>query len=214
MATCSSSVPDLDASGDNLYGSRICRQDFVHWAWDAFDFDEGDWVNGFGFEDVCNNTMPLGRTMGAIWALTYSSPNYPRESGDSNILEWGCKFARNAIDEVDGRCGNGGAFAGTYTGAGADDRTELYLPFFYGQNVVLRAGTLLHESRHANGRDHDAGNNDSSWEYNGAWRWQVCWLAWFAIEGQFTTPALQLMARQRANNILNSRFNKPPGFNV
>jgi hypothetical protein len=214
MAHCTYSVPDLDASGDNLYGPRICWQEFVDWAWDAFDFDKGDWDDGFGWENVCSNTMPLGRTMAAIWALTYSSPHFPRESYDSNILEWGCRFARNHIDEVDGRCGDGNAFAATWEGAFVDDRTELYMPFFYGENVVLRAGTILHESRHADGKGHDSGKNDSSWGYNGAWRWHVCWLAWFAFEAQFTTPALKTAATQKANNILNTRFDTPPGFNV
>ena len=36
MATCTFNVPDLNASGDNLYGPRICNQAFVDWAWDEF----------------------------------------------------------------------------------------------------------------------------------------------------------------------------------
>jgi hypothetical protein len=152
--------------------------------------------------------------MSGIWCLTYSSPNFPRESYDSNILEWGCRFARNAIDEVDGRCGSGGAFAYTQWGPFTDDLTRLYLPFFYDEGVSLRAGTLLHESRHADGKGHDSGNNDSSWEYNGAWRWQVCWLAWFAFEGVNASTAMKTQARQRANSIINNNFDTHPGFNV
>lgn len=215
MTTCTSVVPDLDASGDNLYGPRICWQPFVDWAWDAFDFDKEDWDGGFGFDDVCDNTLPLSRALSGIWCLTYSSPRFPSESYDGNILEWGCRFARNAIDEVDARCGSGGTtIARTQTGALADDWTQLYLPFFYGQGVSLRAGTLLHESRHADGKHHDKGDNDSSWEYNGAWRWQVCWLAWFAFEGTNSSAAMRTQATQRANNIINGNFEKHPGFNV
>lgn len=214
MASCTYSVPDLNASGDNLYAPRICWQPFVDWAWDAFDFDHDDWDDGFGYEAVCDNTQPLGRTMEGIWCLTYSSPNFPSESYDSNILEWGCRFARNHIDELDGRCGDGSAFATTYWGPFTDDRTQLNLLFFYGEGVSLRAGTILHESRHADGVGHDSGNNDSSWDYNGAWRWQVCWLAWFAHEGVNTSVAMQTQATQRANNILNSNFDVNPGFNV
>ena len=214
MATCTASVPNLDASGDNLYAPRICWQPFVDWAWEAFDFDKDDWDDGFGYDQVCDNTRPLCRTLSGIWCLTYSSPNFPSESYNSNILEWGCRFARNAIDELDARCGSGGTIARTQWGPLVDDWTQLYLPYFYGQGVSLRAGTLIHEARHADGKGHDSGNNDSSWGYNGAWRWQVCWLAWFAAAGMSTSVAMKAQARQRANNIINNNFDTHPGFNV
>lgn len=214
MATCTATVPDLNSSGDNLYGPRICWQAFIDWAWDAFDFDKGDWDDGFGYEAVCDNTRPLSRTLSGIWCLTYSSPNFPRESYNSNILEWGCRFARNNIDELDARCGSGGSIAYTRWGPIIDNYTQLYLPFFFGQGVSLRAGTLIHEARHADGKGHNSGSNDSSWSYNGAWRWQVCWLAWFAFEGVATSTAMKNQARQRANNIINTNFDTHPGFNV
>jgi hypothetical protein len=213
MTTCTFNVPNLDATGDTLYGPRICNQPFIDWAWNAFDFDQGDWDDGFGYEEVCNNRRPLSRTMSGVWCLAYSAENYQNESYDSNILQWGCRFARNAIDEVDGRCGDGSAIARTTWGPFVDDRTELYLGYF-AQSVSLRAGSLVHEARHADGRGHDAGNKDSSWGYNGAWRWQVCWLAWFAAAGTRTSAAMKTAARQRANNILNSDFVQNPGFNV
>ena len=106
MASCTYQVPNLDTSGDNLYGPKVCWQQFIDWAWDAFDFDQGDWDEGFGYEEVCNNRRPLNRAMSGIFCLTYSSPRFPSESYNGNILEWGCRFARNAIDELDGRCGN------------------------------------------------------------------------------------------------------------
>jgi len=214
MASCTYTVPDLNASGDNLYGPRVCWQEFVNWAWDAFDFDRGDWDEGFGYEAVCDNTQPLCRALAGIYCLTYSSPNFPSESYGSNILEWGCRFARNAIDELDARCGDGSAFASTRTGPLVDNYTRLFLPFFYSQGASLRAGTLVHEARHADGKGHDSGNNDSSWGYNGAWRWQVCWLAWFNAAGVNTSVAMRTQARQRANNIINGRFDTHPGFNV
>jgi len=213
LTTCSHSVPNLDSSGDNLYWPRVCWQAFIDWAWDAFDFDKGDWDDGFGYHDVCNNRLPLCRTLAGIWCLTYSSPNFPRESYSSNILEWGCRFARNSIDELDARCGES-PIARTQWGFIIDNWTKLFLPFFYHQGVSLRAGTLIHEARHADWKGHDRGNDDSSWQYNGAWRWQVCWLAWFAYEGTNTSIAMRTQATQRANNILNSHFETHPGFNV
>ncbi|MBI2088349.1 MAG: hypothetical protein HYT78_06335 [Deltaproteobacteria bacterium] len=214
MATCTASVPNLDTSGDNLYAPRICWQPFIDWAWEAFDFDKGDWDDGFGYDQVCDNTRPLCRTLSGIWCLTYSSPNFPSESYSSNILEWGCRFARNAIDELDARCGSGAFIAYTWWGPIIDNRTELYLTYFYGWGVSMRAGTLIHEARHADGKGHDSGNNDSSWGYNGAWRWEVCWLAWFAAAGTSTSVAMRTQATQRANNIINSNFDTHPGFNV
>jgi hypothetical protein len=90
------------------------------------------------------------------------------------------------------------------------------MTFFYGRAVSERAGTLVHESRHAGGKEHDAGNKDSSWEYNGAWRWQVCWLSWFAgaAEPTRSTAAMRTVARQRGNIILTSEFTTPPGFTI
>jgi len=46
MTTCTFNVPNLDATGDTLYGPRICNQPFIDWAWSAFDFDRGDWDDG------------------------------------------------------------------------------------------------------------------------------------------------------------------------
>ena len=212
---CTYTASNTTTSGDTLYGPRACWQAFVNWAWDAFDFDKGDWDDGWGWDTPCDQGRPLSRTFSGIWCLTYSagsSPN-PTISSSIPILNWGWKYASSHIDELDGRCTNGTAIATTWWGPVIDNKTELYLNFF-NQAVPLRAGTLLHESRHADGKGHDDGSNDSSWEYNGAWRWQVCWLAQFADNGQQTTSALKTLARQRANQILLNNFTKSPGFTV
>lgn len=213
MATCSVPATNPAASGDSLYGPRICWQAFIDWAWDAFDFDKGDWDDGFGYDAVCDNNLPLSRTLSGIWCLTYSAQDYQNESYSSNILQWGCRFARGALDELDARCGDGSYDAYTWWGW-QDNKTELYLGYFYSEPVAARAGTLVHEARHADGKGHDDGNKDSSWGYNGAWRWDVCWLAWFAYAGTRTSAAMKTLATQRANNLINSRFTTHPGFNV
>jgi len=212
MATCTATVPDLVTSGDTLYGPRICRQAFINWAWDAHDFDKKDWANGFGFYSVCDNRRPLSRTLSAIWCLNYSAADYMNESYSSNILQWGRRYVRERIDELDARCGSGNI---AYTKWGVHNWTQLYLGFFYKRAVSERAGGLVHEARHASGKGHnDVNHNDSSWDYNGAWRWQVCWLAWFAHAGTRTSKPLKKLARQRANNILKTRFTSKPGFTV
>jgi hypothetical protein len=218
MANCSYSVPsqtELAASGDQLYGPRICSQAFIDWAWDAHDFDKGDWDEGFGWDDCCDITEPLARTFNAIWCLNYSAEDYTNESYGSDILHWGCRYVREHIDELDARCGDGTYVARTQTGGiFVDEWTQLALVFFFERAVCERAGTLVHEARHAGGKGHDAGNNDSSWEYNGAWRWHVCWLAWFAFAGVRTSQAMKTIAKQRANSILATRFTTPPGIAV
>ena len=62
------------------------------------------------------------------------------------------------------------------------------LPFFYQRDVVGRAATLVHESRHFGGKSHDANfrswsafpvgksGADSSWDYQGAWMFDVLYL--------------------------------------
>jgi len=214
MASCTYTVPDVNVSGDALYGPRICWQPFIDWAWDAHDFDKGDWDEGFGWDDCCNINQPLARTFNAIWCLNYSAADYWNESYDLDILHWGRRFVREEIDELDGRCGDGSYYAYTQWGFLVDNWTRLYMGFFYSLAVPERAATLVHEARHADGKGHNAGNNDSSWAYNGAWRWHVCWLAWFWYAGQRTTSALRTKARQRANAILASRFTTPPGFTI
>lgn len=39
MADCTYTVPDLNASGDALYGPRICNQPFIDYAWDGHGFN-------------------------------------------------------------------------------------------------------------------------------------------------------------------------------
>ena len=213
MASCTIPATNASVSGDALYGPRICWQAFIDWAWDVFDFDKGDWDQGFGYFSVCDNVRPLSRTLSGIYCLTYSSPDPLNESYSLNILQWGSRYARACIDELDARCGDGSEWAHTWWGW-QDNKTELYLGFFYTASVSQRASVLLHEARHADGKGHDSGNNDSSWGYNGAWRWEVCWLSWFAAVGVNTSPPLQTQARQRGNNIINTRFVTHPGFNI
>jgi hypothetical protein len=218
MASCTYTVPSpsqMDTSGDNWYANRMNQwQAFFDWAWDAYDFDEGDWDDGFGFEDRWNRTKPLARTMAGLYCLVYS-PGSGNWDPNGNLLQMGWRYSSDKIDEVDGRCGDGSAFATTQTGGlFVDEWTRLFMPFFYDQGVVLRAGTILHESRHAGGKGHNAGKNDTTWEYNGAWRWHVVWLWWFYVAAVGTTSAFKLQAKQKANSILASRFTTDPGFRI
>jgi hypothetical protein len=224
MATCYYSVPDKNTSGDNLYGSNICYQPFVDWAWDAFDFDSDYWQDGWGFDDPCNTDKPLARILNAIWLLAYSAEDYWNEDWSNDILHWGCRYVRNQMDDLQAHCGDGSANAATITGPFTDDRIEVYLPFFYEENVPARAGTLMHEARHMGGKPHNANfppwsaygpgrsGADSSWEYNGAFMYEALYLWWFYAAGSRTTSALRQSAKQGAQFEIDNAFATHPGI--
>ncbi|MBV8252289.1 MAG: hypothetical protein JO154_06740 [Chitinophaga sp.] len=106
-------------------------------------------------------------------------------------------------------------------------RIELYnTNFFYDIDVMQRASTLIHECRHIDGKAHDANfpswaggiagqsGADSSWEYNGPYRWEVCWLAWYWAAAKYSSIPLREKARDAANSILGYAFAQRPSFTV
>ena len=217
-------MPDKNASGDELYGPRICWQAFIDWAWVAHGFRKKYWDDGFGYYDVCNNNKALARTLAAIWLLNYSAEDYWNEQWSNNILHWGRRYVRNQIDDLRSKCGDGSAIATSFSGIFVDDRIELYMGFFYNRDVPSRAGTLIHEARHQGGKSHNArfpswsayGSGkkgaDSTWGYNGAWMYHALYLWWFYADGRRTTTAMRDRARQRAQFTIDNAFRTHPGF--
>lgn len=223
-ASCTYTVGNNTVSGDVALSPHGCRQDMIDYFWSKYDFDKGDWDDGFGYHDACNINKPFARTINALVALHYSSPNPPTSSGDmsGNILHWGGNFAAKNIDELDARCGDGTARASTRTGGlFVDEWTRLYLPFFYNENVIQRAGTVLHESRHANGKSHNGGTGcprrascDKTWENERANMYQALWLWWFRVEGRAWTSAMSQQAKDEANYVIDRGFNTKPNYHV
>jgi hypothetical protein len=224
-ASCFYQPGDNNDSGDNFYISSVCNQAFIDQFWNHFNFDKGDWDEGFGYDDPCNVNQPLARTFNALYLLAYSAEDYARSTSDfsGNALRWAYPFSATAIDELDGRCGSGdknvGPRATTYTGFFADDRTVLKWPFFYSEVVVQRSGTIVHEARHADGKGHNGGSGcprgtscDTNWDYQGANMFQVLYLWWFRVDGTRTTTAMKNWARLEAQNIIDRGFNTNPGF--
>lgn len=227
MATCTYTVPDKNASGDNLYGSRICHQPFIDYAWNTYGFsgNKNYWDDGFGWHDACNTSKPLARAFNACWLLTYSASDYLNDSWASPILNWGRRYVRNNIDDLRSKCGDGTAIAASFSGFFVNDRVELYLGFFYSKDVPGRAETLLHEARHQGGKSHNAnfpsgsvfgsgGGADSSWGYNGAWMYGALYLWWFFAAGARTTTAMRQRARQRGNLVIDNAFATHPGYSI
>ena len=116
MADCTYSVPDLEASGDALYGGRICNQPFIDWAWQSHGFNGTYWQDGWGFDDVCNVRKPLARCMNAIWLLNYSADDYNNEAWNTDALHWGGRYVREQFkyyNDLRAACGDGSATAVT-----------------------------------------------------------------------------------------------------
>lgn len=218
--TCTFTVPDMDLSGDNWYGPNIwdwCRSDWQSTHRKSYGLDKDQW-NGHGWDTPCDMTRPLGRLYAGLVALEQSS-SAPKKDYEGNILQWGAWFARETIDDLDARCENGeGAIAKcTCTKVvGIGNRyITLFVPsYFYAQGVAERASTLIHEGRHWGGPSHDVGSQDSSWEYNGAWRWETTWLAWYAADAIKAPLAQRCKAQDLANGFLGSSFKKKPRFKV
>lgn len=113
---------------------------------------------------------------------------------------------------------------------GESPRIRLYLGFFYPgggiDDVVSRAGTLVHEARHVVDRPHNAtfpagsafgagrDGADSNWAYEGAWMFEAHYLSWFYAAGTRTSIAMRQAAKQRANFVLANAFESSPGFLV
>jgi hypothetical protein len=203
------------ATGDDAFVGSWCNQRTVNGMVADFDMDGGDWDEGFGWADACNVNLPLARTFNAIWVLGLFGHSMP--AGSSNWLPWFYDFASSEIDELDGRCGSP-AIATTVHGPIIDNFTELYWPFFYdSSNVPNRAGTLVHEARHADGFSHDGESCpreescDEAWNSWGANTYQVLYLWWLRVEnGGLISGALSGLARDRANTVLERAFDSRP----
>lgn len=228
MASCTYSVPDKNASGDNFYGQFICSQAYIDYFWNTYGFsgNKDYWDDGFGWDDPCNTNQALARTFNACYLLTYSAEDYSNDNWNSPILNWGRRYVRENIDDLRSMCGDGSAIAAAFSGPFVDDRVELYLGFFYSQSVPVRASTLIHEARHMGGKPHNANfppgsvfgagssGADSDWGYEGAWMYEALYLWWFFAAGARTTTAMKQRARQEGNVIIDNAFATHPGFNI
>jgi hypothetical protein len=224
MASCTYTVPDKNASGDNFYGGVICNQAYVDYFWNTYGFSGNKvyWDDGWGWDDCCNTNKPLARAFNGCYALTYSAQDYLNDSYSSAILNWGRRYVRENIDDLRSFCGDGTAIARSKGGG----LIEVYLGFFYTKDVPGRAETLIHEARHQGGKPHNAnfpagstfgsGNSgaDSTWDYEGAWMYGALYLWWYYAAGARTTSALRQRARQRGNVVIDNAFATHPGFSI
>lgn len=237
--TASAQCNTLRSTEPPVMMSFWCTQEWVDFYWDAYDFDKGDWDGGFGWEAPCDLRRPLARTFQAIELVNYAAPVDATTTDDfsGNFLHWAGNYTIREFDELDALCGDGTYSAYTRWGPFIDNYTNLYIEFFYDQNVVERAGTLVHESRHAdwcghNGNDGSnpcmAASSSCDEEYRngcsgigspsgrGAIGYEVLWLWWYAFEAdsQHSNATMKAWARDDANRILNTMLDVNPCFNI
>jgi hypothetical protein len=208
-----------------------CQQVFINDMWARFHFNHDDWDQGFGYEDPCNEALPLKRTFNGLIALAYSGTTTPTcSTASSNVLLWGYCWSGSSIDELDGRCGETPRARTTHS---LDDYTELFMPFFFDETVVERAATIFHEARHASGWCHHTDNChdgvdscDPNWSNGcvgfgsgsgpGANAYTVVYLSWFASNARagWVNSSIRANAVAAATHFLNSRFETDPCFRL
>jgi len=231
-ASCSrtASSAQFDSFYAPLWG---CQQVFINDMWSRFDFDHDDWDQGFGYDDACNDSLPLKRTFNALQVLGYAVTNTPTcSTSNSNVGLWAYCWAGNSIDELDGRCGDSPR-AFTKFGPIVDNYTELYMAFFFDETVVQRAGTIFHEARHAQGWcSHNSscldGDNscDPNWgsgcvgtgssSGKGANAYTVLFMNWFATTARadWINSTIRADAVAEGNRYLSRRFGTDPCFRM
>jgi hypothetical protein len=204
---------DNKTSGDEQYSNIMgCDKHYIDKYWDDFNMLKWNWNDGFGYYDVCNNNLPLGRMLNAIFVLDKTKNIHYKKS----ILNWAYDYAEGDIITLSAGCGDG-----TLNAQNILAKVTFYMDGFYGgKSVVRRAGILLHEARHTR-RIHNGWGNcpsgascDSSWEYQGANQYQVLWLWWFGRHSVHTTKALKNDALRDARWRHDNRFNQNPGKNI
>lgn len=199
-------------TGDDFYGRNNwdwCRDSWLGPRAKAFGMVYKSWKN-VGWDDACNKDRAVGRFFAATVALETAARNAEQAAKD-DILGWGYKWARDAIDNLKVACtGKKPRYA--YTNW--NGHVKLYIPdYFYStasstRTATLRAGTLIHETRHKKGKTHvpGSGGKDKSYESNGAWRYHANWLGWYARSANPAPKGQRCRAEQFANGIMANRF--------
>lgn len=210
-----------------------CSQSEINDMWGKYHFDNDDWDEGLGYDDPCNENLPLKRTFNALQLLKYGITASPTcDTTSANVGQWAYCWAGDSIDELDGTCDDD-ARAWTTWAPFVDHRTELEVPFFYDETVVQRAATVFHEARHAQGWcvHSDScvdgeGSCDPNWAHGcvgigsvggkGANAYTVLYMTWFlrAARSSWTSEPLRDFAVGEANRYLAQRFGSDPCFRV
>lgn len=225
-------VDHLDAAVKSVWN---CDQTFVNDAWSRFDMGEDNNWFTYGYTDHCNIALPLARTFNALNVLYYAGTANPTcSTSDPNVLLWSACWAGSAIHYLKPVCFKSGRTASTIFGTfETDPRTELHKPFFYFNDVPMRASALFHEARHAqgwcrhtNGCMAGSGACDPNWGSGcvgfssssglGAYGFTVLYEAWFANSARslYTNSTIRALVVADANARLAANFEQDPCFRL
>ena len=113
MATCTYTVPDKNASGDNFYGAVICNQAYVDYFWNTYGFSGNKIVLGrrLGLGRLLQHQQAAGTCVQRMLRADLLGPDYLNDSYSSPILNWGRRYVRENIDSLRCFCGDGTAIA-------------------------------------------------------------------------------------------------------
>lgn len=225
--TCSYTIGD---TGDSQFGSGDDFYSSQNWGWctdswlasnaEAFGMKSKYW-EGHGWDDACNENNPTGRMFNTIVALKNAGPPldwesisfFPFELPEGySFLHWAPSWVYNKLDDTRARCAFNRQDRVAFThwhGA-----VDLYVPnFSHDISAPERAGTLVHETRHREGKGHAKGGNDKEWDGNGPWAYQAAWLMWYAFTAEPAPKGLKCGAGSEGESIYQVRFNEGPGPN-
>jgi hypothetical protein len=175
-----------------------------HWK-KGYALQQRDWRGGNGYADPCDFEKPMGALWLGLELLNLSSSNPPltHKVRDGNILRWGGPYAytKDKPHRTKPVCTT--AYQGQLD---YDDKvTSFAIPVLGEMDVLDRATLVLHEARHHD-KDHNYARDrsgtftkDTSWEYNGAWRYEVEWLAVWSQEAVNAPIGWKCEAARRAD---------------
>jgi hypothetical protein len=235
LSSCNSSEQELAFDLHDTFYEPMwdCGQWLINDAWKRFHMNKDAWQPyGYGFP--CSSVFPLARTFNAVFVLNYAGTPTPNcDFSGSNPLPYASCYASKHIGDLEVAC-VGDSIATTYYGSlELDPRTALRKRFFYEEYVSLRAATLFHEARHAQGWcvhtdscPAGAGACDPSWETgctglfsssgHGAYAMGIMYEMWFAYAArpEFTNATIRDLEVADANGRLGRNFERDPCFRV
>jgi len=216
--------------GDALIASQwTCDSANIGDMWYGFNM-HSSWDGSVGYDDPCDDDLPLKRMFNALQVLKYGVTDSPTcDTSQDNMATWAYCWAENNHGTMRVDCSSTSTYAAYtswFTGV-------TYYPTFFNMDVVERASVIFHEARHSYGCTHPrtgcawGGDCERGWDdgcHNifgggtgaGAYTYQVAFLYWFLYSARagWINPALRTSAMDYANFILDNFFENDPCFRV
>jgi hypothetical protein len=143
--------PNTTVDGEQLlWDTHACNSDFRSWFRKAFNLQEGNWDDGWGWAE-CNPQFAFPKMLNAGFLIRYGLVD--EELGPwHNIIDYSTwASGRRHAFRFQPKDANDGAFAtakqNTFWFFGLNYRVEMNCPSF-DVSAGLRAGTMLHEATH------------------------------------------------------------------